>query len=106
MSDYPPPHLALARAKVPKDAIKLLCVIPGVGSAMAADLYLLGVHDLDQLSKRDPQKLYSELCTFARQNVDRCVLYVFRCAVYYASTENHEPELLKWWNWKNRELEV
>jgi hypothetical protein len=32
------------------------------------------------------------------------VLYVFRCAVYYASHEVHDPELLKWWNWKDRAL--
>jgi hypothetical protein len=29
------------------------------------------------------------------------ILYVFRCAVYCASNENHDPELLKWWNWKD-----
>jgi hypothetical protein len=28
------------------------------------------------------------------------VLYVFRCAVYYAGHREHDPELLKWWNWK------
>jgi hypothetical protein len=33
--------------------------------------------------------------------VDRCVLYVFRCAVYFASEAEHDPELLKWWNWKD-----
>jgi hypothetical protein len=32
---------------------------------------------------------------------DRCLLYVFRCAVYYASTAAPEPELLKWWSWKD-----
>ena len=33
---------------------------------------------------------------------DRCLLYVFRCAVYYASAQKHEPEKLKWWNWKEK----
>ena len=33
---------------------------------------------------------------------DRCVLYAFRCAVYYASHTTHDPNLLKWWNWKDR----
>ncbi|HCF85169.1 MAG TPA: hypothetical protein DEV72_08210, partial [Ktedonobacter sp.] len=28
-------------------------------------------------------------------------LYVFRCAVYYAPNEQHEPQLLKWWHWKD-----
>jgi hypothetical protein len=30
------------------------------------------------------------------------VLYVFRCAVYFANNSTHDPELLKWWNWKDR----
>ena len=34
--------------------------------------------------------------------VDRCVLYTFRGAVYFAETENPEPELMKWLNWKDR----
>ncbi|WP_334292712.1 helix-hairpin-helix domain-containing protein [Parasporobacterium paucivorans] len=29
------------------------------------------------------------------------MLYVFRCAVYYANEEAHDPEKLKWWNWKD-----
>jgi len=33
--------------------------------------------------------------------VDRCVLYVYRLAVYFAENETHEPEKLKWWNWKD-----
>ena len=34
---------------------------------------------------------------------DRCLLYSFRCAVYYAETEVQlrDPDLLKWWNWKD-----
>jgi hypothetical protein len=35
------------------------------------------------------------------RHVDRCVLYTFRCAVYFASESKHDPELLKWWNWKD-----
>jgi hypothetical protein len=35
--------------------------------------------------------------------VDRCLLYVFRCAVYFASHKKHDPKLLLWWNWKDRE---
>jgi hypothetical protein len=30
------------------------------------------------------------------------VKYVFRCAVYFASHEVHDPSLLQWWNWKDR----
>jgi hypothetical protein len=35
---------------------------------------------------------------------DPCVLYVFRCAVYFARTADPEPDLLKWWAWKGRTL--
>jgi hypothetical protein len=75
--------------------------IPGVGPSIASDLYLLGIRQVADLRGRDPEFLYSELCREMGQHVDRCVLYVFRCAVYFASESKHDPELLKWWNWKD-----
>jgi hypothetical protein len=33
--------------------------------------------------------------------VDRCVLYVFRAAVHFAGSTGGDPELAKWWNWKD-----
>ncbi|HBE04968.1 MAG TPA: hypothetical protein DCY85_00570 [Firmicutes bacterium] len=36
-----------------------------------------------------------------RNIVIACVLYVYSCAVYYASNERHDQEKLKWWNWKD-----
>ncbi len=76
--------------------------IPGVGKSIAADLHRLGVTSIRQLKREDPEKLYGKLCRFQASPVDRCVLYVFRCAVYYASTRDPDPELLKWWNWKDK----
>jgi hypothetical protein len=29
------------------------------------------------------------------------VLYTYRCAAYYASTDRHDPVLLIWSNWKD-----
>ena len=75
--------------------------IPGVGPSIASDLYLLGIRQVADLRGRDPEFLYSELCREMGRHVDRCVLYVFRCAVYFASESKHDPELLKWWNWKD-----
>lgn len=34
---------------------------------------------------------------------DKCQLYVFRLAVYFAEHETHEAEKLKWWYWKDKE---
>lgn len=75
--------------------------IPGVGPSIAAGLNRLGIREVAELRGRNPETLYADLCRDAGHSVDRCVLYVFRCAVYYASEARHEPELLKWWNWKD-----
>jgi hypothetical protein len=76
--------------------------IPGIGPSMAADLRSIGIFKVSDLKVRDPEQLYRALEDRAGRHVDRCVLYVFRCAVYYASNDRHDPEKLKWWNWKDR----
>ena len=77
--------------------------IPGVGKSIAEDLHHLGITAVGQLKGRDPEELYEKLCCFKASPVDRCMLYVLRCAVYYASTDDPDPERLKWWNWKDKE---
>jgi len=68
---------------------------------MAQDLRDLGIHSIDDLKGQDPELMYKRLCLTHGTDIDRCVLYVFRCAVYYASEQNHDPDLLKWWNWSD-----
>ena len=87
---------------VPKAVMAELTRIPGIGPSLAADLYSLGIRETAELRGRNPEALYEELSQQAGQRMDRCVLYTFRCAVYYASESRHDPELLKWWNWKDR----
>lgn len=82
--------------------IKELRSIPGVGKSIAEDLWNLGMRSVQDLKEQEPTELYDRLCTLQSMRIDRCMLYVFRCAVYYASQEQHDPELLKWWNWKDR----
>ncbi len=74
---------------------------PGIGPSIARDLQDLGITTLGALAKEDPEALYKQLCELRGQHIDRCALYVFRCGVYFAQNEHHEPELLKWWNWKD-----
>jgi len=83
------------------DALKNLQVIPGIGKRLAQDLIDLDIVDVADLKKRDPEELYERLCVLRGRHVDRCVLYVFRCAVYFATEKQHDPDLLKWWNWKD-----
>ena len=75
--------------------------IPGVGKSIAQDLRELGIYQVTDLIGKDPQSLYDDLCKKRNTGTDRCVLYVFRCAVYFADNSTHDPELLKWWNWKD-----
>lgn len=89
------------RRTAPQSVITDLSRIPGVGPSIASDLYLLGVREMAELRGRNPESLYTELCEQVGRHVDRCVLYVFRCAVYFASRTEHDPEMLKWWNWKH-----
>jgi hypothetical protein len=80
-----------------------LTEIPGVGKSIAADLRNIGIRTVDDLVGKDPEKLYAKCNRHAGRTQDRCLLYVFRCAVYYANTEvqNRDPEKLKWWYWKD-----
>ena len=84
-----------------KQALLDLQAIPGVGPSIARDLYELGYRTVAQLRGQNPATMYAELCSSRRESIDRCVLYVFRCAVYFASHDVHDEELLKWWNWKD-----
>ena len=83
------------------EALKELQTIPGIGKSLAADLYQLGYRHVSDLRNENPEKMYNRLCALTHSKQDPCVLYTFRCAVYYASTKKPKPELLKWWNWKD-----
>lgn len=82
-----------------------LRTIPGVGPSIETDLLDLGIRRVSDLRERDPDRLYDELCRQRGERIDPCVKYVFRCAVYFARNEVHEPALLQWWNWKDRALD-
>jgi Pathogenicity locus len=72
-------------------AIKELRQIPGVGKTIANDLWDIGFKSIVDLKGQGATQ-------------DRCMLYVFRCAVYYANTnpKKRHPYKLMWWNWKDK----
>jgi hypothetical protein len=84
------------------ESLKELMIIPGVGKSISADLYNIGIKNIASLKGKDPEKLYIKSNKHAGVIQDRCLLYVFRCAVYFAETDSKKlnPEKLKWWNWK------
>jgi hypothetical protein len=93
--------LDMGRAKRHRD---MLQEIPGIGPNLAHHIREIGFTDPSELRDQDPEWMYERLCEIQGRSLDKCVLYAFRCAVYYASHEVHDPELLKWWNWKDRAL--
>lgn len=86
---------------MPRDPLQ---AIPGVGPSIARDLRRLGIESVEQLCGRDPQKLYEQSNKLRGVRQDRCLLYVFRCAVYFASEPRPKSRLLKWWNWSDKNL--
>jgi hypothetical protein len=84
-----------------EEALRELQEIPGVGPTIARNLVALGIRRVAQLRGRKPEGLYRKLERLEGGHVDRCALYVFRCAVYYAECKRPDPRLLRWWNWKD-----
>lgn len=83
-----------------------LRTIPGIGKSLERDLLDLGYRRVSDLRGEDPERMYERLIELRGQHIDRCVLYVFRCAVYFAAGPPHEPDRLKWWNWKDGRLDL
>ncbi len=87
-----------SRSKV----LKEFQAIPGIGPGQAEDLWKLGLRSVTELKGADAEAMYVRLARIKGTKIDRCQLYAFRCAVYYASRKRHDPELLKWWNWMDK----
>jgi DNA polymerase/3'-5' exonuclease PolX len=87
------------RQPAPTDELR---IIPGVGPSIAIDLRELGIRKVADLKGKDPERMYRRLIQLRGEHQDRCLLYVFRSAIYFASTANPRPELLDWWRWKDQ----
>lgn len=75
--------------------------IPGVGPRIARSMAAIGIREVADLKGRDPEELFRLDCAKKGFQEDRCALYVWRLAVYFAEHETREPEKLKWWYWKD-----
>lgn len=77
--------------------------IPGVGERTKESLINIGIRCVEDLKGKNPLELYEMDCKVKGFEEDRCQLYLFRMAVYYAENEKHDKEKLKWWYWKDKE---
>lgn len=83
-------------------ALKNFQKIPGVGKKIAEYFWDIGLRSFDDVRASKPEILYERMCQHMGYPVDRCMLYVFRCAIYFVSEKEHDPRLLQWWAWKDK----
>ena len=75
--------------------------IPGVGPRIAGVMEKLGIRQVADLVGKDPEELYRRECRLKGFEEDRCALYVWLTAVYYAENPVRKAEKLKWWYLKD-----
>lgn len=78
-----------------------LTIIPGVGKSITKDLQMIGIKSILDLKDKNPEKLYQPSNEQVGKTQDKCLLYVFRCVIYYAKG-GRDPKKLRWWNWKDK----
>lgn len=71
--------------------------VPGIGTKKERVLIDLGYDSLAAMKDADPEELYTKACLLKTEQLDKCVLYAFRCAVAYAKDPNPDPEKYRWW---------
>ena len=82
--------------------LKELQIIPGIGKSISLDLWNLGIRKVADLKGKNPKSLYNRSNKLVGAKQDPCLLYVFRCAVYFASEKRLVKEKLNWWYWKDK----
>ena len=83
------------------ESVKELMTIPSVGKSISNKLYLIGIKKISDLRGKNPEELYFKCCAYDNEQHCRCFLYALKCAVYFASTKNPNPEKLRWNYWKD-----
>ena len=74
-----------------------LCDLVSIGPAMLKDFEKLGIRTVRELARRNPEKLYEQLCMATRQRQDICCLDVFRAAVAQAKNPRLPAAQCNWW---------
>ena len=71
--------------------------VPGIGAKKETELIALGYPSLESLKNADPEELYLRASILQGRQLDKCVLYAFRCAVAYAKDPAPNPDQYRWW---------
>jgi hypothetical protein len=89
----------MSRRKYMHPAQRHLKDLVSVGPATIRDLELLGIHNVTQLARQQPAKLYENLCRATGQRQDICCLDVFSAAVAQARNPLLPDGQRQWWYW-------
>jgi len=58
---------------------------------------------IESLRGKSPDDIYTADCIAQGMTVDKCALYSYRLAVYYADHNGElPPNKQNWWNWKEK----
>jgi len=76
-----------------------LADLGSVGPAILRDFERLGVRSVAQLARRNPERLYEELCRRTGRSQDICCLDAFRAAVAQARNPRLPARQKDWWWW-------
>jgi hypothetical protein len=73
-----------------------------IGPAMLRDLELLRIRSVAELARKNPQRMYRDLCRLKQQAQDICCLDVFTAAVAQAKNPRLPVEQCQWWYWSRK----
>lgn len=73
-----------------------------IGPAMLRDLELLRIRSVAQLARKDPRRMYRNLCWVTGRTQDMCCLDVFTAAVAQAKNPKLPVEQCQWWYWSRK----
>ena len=68
------------------------------------DLLDLGFRDIDELRGRSPEAIFQDICSIKPHTAgDR--LQFLRMAVYFAESDDPDPQLLEAWKWSDSSMQ-
>jgi predicted RecB family nuclease len=73
-----------------------------IGPAMLKDFEMLGIRSVEELARRDPQRMYERMERLTGQRQDPCVLDTFCAAVAQAKNPRLPAEKCQWWWWSKK----
>lgn len=79
--------------------------IPGIEPSAVEALAKFGYTRTTQIKGADAEDMYYRYCIETGEVEDKCLLYQFRCAVYYSTVKKPDPKKLRWWYWKDSQTD-